>query len=100
MKWVGGIFKSNVEFKPRDRVLSINTFNETFTFDVPYVEDDEIEVSVLSFDQEFSVHYEFLEMITQYGYVILFAVVIPIAPLLAYVNNVLEEKIDLIKLKV
>jgi hypothetical protein len=41
---------------------------------------------------------DFDEMIIQFGYVTLFVVAFPIAPLLALVNNVLETRIDSTKL--
>ena len=41
---------------------------------------------------------DFNEMITQYGYVALFAPAYPLAPALALLNNVVEIRVDAIKL--
>jgi hypothetical protein len=42
---------------------------------------------------------DYLELVIQYGYITMFAVAFPIAPLLAYLNNLMEAKVDFIKLK-
>ena len=42
---------------------------------------------------------DYLEMVIQYGYITMFAVAFPIAPLLAYMNNLMEAKVDFMKLK-
>eukprot|EP01035_Chromulina_nebulosa_P019207 gene19207-25057_t len=41
---------------------------------------------------------DYLELVLQYGYITMFAVVFPIAPLLGYINNVYEPLVDLTKL--
>ncbi len=41
---------------------------------------------------------DYLEMVLQYGYVSMFAAAFPLAPLLAYVNNCFEGRVDLTKL--
>ena len=42
---------------------------------------------------------DYLELVIQYGYITMFAVAFPIAPLLAYLNNLMEAKVDFMKLK-
>lgn len=42
--------------------------------------------------------YEYLEMILQYGFVTLFVAAFPLAPLFALLNNVLEIRLDALKL--
>eukprot|EP00903_Cladosiphon_okamuranus_P007574 g7348.t1 len=41
---------------------------------------------------------DYLEMVLQFGYISMFAVVFPLAPLLAYINNLWEFKLDLSQL--
>eukprot|EP01034_Spumella_vulgaris_P025395 gene25395-31853_t len=41
---------------------------------------------------------DYLEMLIQYGYISMFAVAFPLAPLLAYVNNYFEGSVDIAKL--
>ncbi|CAM9477388.1 unnamed protein product, partial [Ectocarpus sp. 12 AP-2014] len=41
---------------------------------------------------------DYLEMVLQFGYVSMFAVVFPLAPLFAYINNIWEFKLDLSQL--
>jgi hypothetical protein len=41
---------------------------------------------------------DYLEMVMQYGYVTMFAAVLPVAPALALLNNLFEAKVDLAKL--
>lgn len=43
---------------------------------------------------------DYMEMIVQYGYVTMFVVVFPIGPLLAFLNNIVEQKVDMYKLSV
>ena len=43
-------------------------------------------------------YYEYNEMVLQYGYVVLFAVAAPIAPLLALANNLIEIRTDFMKM--
>jgi len=42
--------------------------------------------------------YEYNELVIQYGYVLMFSIVLPIAPLLALVNNLVEVRADAFKL--
>ncbi len=46
----------------------------------------------------YDINDDYLEMVIQYGYVIMFAVAFPITPLLAFVNNYFEFHVDLMKL--
>lgn len=41
---------------------------------------------------------DYIEMMVQYGYVILFSVGFPMAPVLAFLNNVVEVQVDKYKL--
>ena len=43
---------------------------------------------------------DYMEMLVQYGYVTMFVVVFPLGPLLALLNNILEEKVDKYKLSI
>lgn len=43
---------------------------------------------------------DYMEMLVQYGYVTMFVVVFPLGPLLALLNNVVEQKVDMFKLSV
>lgn len=43
---------------------------------------------------------DYMEMLVQYGYVTMFVVVFPLGPLLALLNNILEQKVDFFKLTV
>ncbi|KNC46453.1 transmembrane protein 16H [Thecamonas trahens ATCC 50062] len=45
-----------------------------------------------------SVYDDYLEMVIQFGYITLFAAVLPLAPLLAFANNVVEIRADAYKL--
>lgn len=47
---------------------------------------------------EYNIDEDYLEMVLQFGYVTMFAVVLPITPLLAYLNNYFESRVDLFKL--
>lgn len=42
--------------------------------------------------------YEYLEMIVQYGFVVMFGAVFPLAPLFALINNIAEIRVDAFKL--
>ena len=42
--------------------------------------------------------YEYNELVIQYGYVLMFSIVLPIAPLLALANNLIEVRTDAFKL--
>lgn len=55
----------------------------------------ELEYELAPYDGTFS---DFDELIIQYGYVTLFVVAFPLAPLLALINNILETRIDSSKL--
>jgi hypothetical protein len=48
--------------------------------------------------EDYNLRSDYLELILQYGYVTMFAVVFPIAPALAYLNNLMEAKVDFLKL--
>lgn len=48
--------------------------------------------------EDYNLRSDYLELILQYGYVTMFVVVFPIAPALAYVNTLLEAKVDFFKL--
>lgn len=54
----------------------------------------EDEFSMVEFESSFD---EFNEMAVQYGYLALFAPAYPLAPLLAFINNVFEIRIDAVK---
>ena len=41
---------------------------------------------------------DYLEMVVQYGYVTMFAAALPVAPLLALLNNIFEANVDLTKM--
>ena len=43
-------------------------------------------------------HEEYLEIIIQFGYIMIFGAAFPLAPLLAFINNLLEMRIDKYKL--
>lgn len=43
---------------------------------------------------------DYLELLIQYGYVILFVVAFPLTPLLALINNYLEIRIDCSKVRI
>jgi len=43
---------------------------------------------------------EHIEILVQFGYVSMFAVAFPLAPILALLNNLWEARLDLLKLKV
>ncbi|KAH8409217.1 hypothetical protein KR009_010799, partial [Drosophila setifemur] len=45
-----------------------------------------------------SLYAEYLEMVVQYGFITLFSLAFPLAPLLALLNNVLEVRLDAIKM--
>lgn len=45
-----------------------------------------------------STYYDFLELFLQFGFCFLFAYVAPLAPLLAFLNNLLESRTDIFKL--
>mmetsp|Transcript_3345 Transcript_3345/g.5234 ORF Transcript_3345/g.5234 Transcript_3345/m.5234 type:complete len:960 (+) Transcript_3345:112-2991(+) len=47
---------------------------------------------------EYNLRADYLELILQFGYVTMFAVVFPIAPALALLNNMMEAKVDFVKL--
>jgi len=38
--------------------------------------------------------YEYLEMVIQYGFITIFVCAFPLAPLLAFLNNILEMRLD------
>ncbi|XP_023164830.2 anoctamin-6 isoform X2 [Drosophila hydei] len=72
-------------FKRRNEktVPSINQFTEDFNL-LP-VENN-------------SLYAEYLEMVVQYGFITLFSLAFPLAPLLALINNVMEVRLDAIKM--
>lgn len=43
---------------------------------------------------------DYMEMLVQYGYVTMFVVVFPLGPLLALLNNIIEQRVDLFKLSI
>ncbi|TDG40819.1 hypothetical protein AWZ03_012750 [Drosophila navojoa] len=45
-----------------------------------------------------SLYEEYLEMVVQYGFITLFSLAFPLAPLLALINNVIEVRLDAIKM--
>ncbi|KAH8387323.1 hypothetical protein KR093_006431, partial [Drosophila rubida] len=45
-----------------------------------------------------SLYAEYLEMVIQYGFITLFSLAFPLAPLLALINNVVELRLDAIKM--
>ncbi|XP_017055360.1 anoctamin-6 isoform X2 [Drosophila ficusphila] len=45
-----------------------------------------------------SLYVEYLEMVVQFGFITLFSLAFPLAPLLALLNNVLEVRLDAIKM--
>ncbi|XP_062141320.1 anoctamin-6 isoform X2 [Drosophila sulfurigaster albostrigata] len=45
-----------------------------------------------------SLYAEYLEMVIQYGFITLFSLAFPLAPLLALINNVIELRLDAIKM--
>ncbi|KAH8397905.1 hypothetical protein KR222_006049, partial [Zaprionus bogoriensis] len=45
-----------------------------------------------------SLYAEYLEMVVQYGFITLFSLAFPLAPLLALINNVVEVRLDAIKM--
>ncbi|XP_017853044.1 anoctamin-1 [Drosophila busckii] len=45
-----------------------------------------------------SLYAEYLEMVVQYGFITLFSLAFPLAPLLALINNVMEVRLDAIKM--
>ncbi|EDW81887.2 uncharacterized protein Dwil_GK25421 [Drosophila willistoni] len=45
-----------------------------------------------------SLYAEYLEMVVQYGFIILFSLAFPLAPLLALINNAIEVRLDAIKM--
>ncbi|KIY72484.1 DUF590-domain-containing protein [Cylindrobasidium torrendii FP15055 ss-10] len=47
---------------------------------------------------EYNLFFDYSEMVTQFGYVAVWSTIWPIAPLLAYINNVLELKSDAFKI--
>lgn len=47
--------------------------------------------------EDMTLFYEYLEMVTQYGFVTLFVTAFPFSPLMALCNNILEVKIDAAK---
>ncbi len=48
--------------------------------------------------EEYNLRSDYMEMMIQFGYVTMFAAVLPIAPALAMVNNKMEIKVDFLKL--
>ena len=48
--------------------------------------------------QDYNLSEDYLEILMQYGYCTMFVVVFPIAPALAYINNIFESSIDLRKI--
>ena len=47
---------------------------------------------------DYDLESDYLELVLQYGYVTMFAVAFPLAPVLALANNILEPYVDLFKL--
>ena len=45
-------------------------------------------------------HYEYLELIIQYGFVALFVAALPLAPVIALLNNLIQIRVDAYKLVV
>ncbi|XP_030386593.1 anoctamin-6 isoform X2 [Scaptodrosophila lebanonensis] len=45
-----------------------------------------------------SLYEEYLEMVMQYGFITLFSIAFPLAPLLALLNNIIEVRLDAIKM--
>eukprot|EP01031_Cornospumella_fuschlensis_P026837 gene26837-32435_t len=48
--------------------------------------------------QEYTLDDDYLEMVLQFGFVTMFAVVFPLTPLLALLNNLVESRVDITKL--
>lgn len=50
--------------------------------------------------EEYDLNDDYMEMVIQFGYITMFAVVFPLTPVLALVNNIFEPTVDLTKLTV
>ncbi len=46
----------------------------------------------------YQLFYDYLEIVIQFGYVAMFGIAFPLAPMLALVNNHFEKKVDLLKI--
>lgn len=67
---------------------------EEFAEDDPIVEQNKYECTLDAYD---STYEDYLELYVQFGYVVLFSSVAPWAALCAFINNVLEIRLDAFK---
>jgi anoctamin-10/anoctamin-7 len=78
--------KSQIKAKKEAKGLDLDEVNFTFP---------EIEYSKEQYESTFD---DFDELAIQYGFVTLFVVAFPLTPLLAFLNNILEVRVDSVKL--
>jgi len=69
--------------------------------DYAVVDDDVLQtVQIQRAVEPYDVASEHIEILLQYGYVVMFTVAFPLAPVLAYLNNLWESRLDLFKIRV
>lgn len=76
--------KAKEDFWSTDKVLRLTAIEEQFVLG--------------EYDQQFDLFGDYLEMVIQFGYATLFSCAFTLAPLLGYINNYIEIRVDAWKL--
>lgn len=83
-----------MNFQPQENQLTDLNIIE-LSRDDPRIEQNKYESTLLEYN---STYEDYLEMYIQFGYVVLFASVAPLAAITALVNNIIEIRLDAFKL--